>query len=727
MDTINTTTPPLITNTLSGGTFHFLTIRLEPAESEFFRGFKIDDDIILVFDEKVILGSGDIVISSETDTRHINIEDTSQVSFDTQRIFSSIFARSSEPRTEYLEFGALIINPETDLLPDTAYTIQLNDGALLDTAGNTLAGFNDIVVTAVDSTPNLLRVTPSDGSTDFRVDENLFLSFDETVVAGSGEVVISSDTDTRTIDINDTSQVTFSENGAVIINPQKDLIPNTVYTLQVSDGAVVDIEGNAFTDFNPRTFAPVAGSLPKLEFSNPENGSSEFQVNDNIELRFDEAVKAGIGNIVISSDSDVRTIAINDSSQVSFNSSLRFGTVIIDPTDDLMPDASYAVQIAEGVITDLSGNAYSGFDNGSISTIEIQPFSYFGTIRDGIRSIFKTDENIVLFIDKNVIAGSGDITISNGSDIRNIAINDTSQVTFEATDGFSDGIFVIIDPKEDLIPDTTYTVQLSSSAIIDTKGDIFAGINEALLTTIDPGPIVSPFPPGIFNNFKADDDFVLTFDEPVIAGEGDIVISNGVDVHTITINDTSQVTFLGRSVVIDPNDNLALGQYTGSITSGAITDRVGNTFAGISDASFTVVKEASPLLTGSNPNNGDTDFRIDENIMLHFNEAVVVGSGNILISNGTDTRSIAIDDASQVTFEEFTPVDFLPQIRTGAVIINPTEDLVSGTTYTVDVTPGVITDTDGNPYAGFSDVFFTTIDSLPVATIGVSEADSTIG
>jgi methionine-rich copper-binding protein CopC len=706
---INTTTPPLITNTFGKSVSDLLNVRIEPEISTV---FKIDDDIILVFDEKVISGGGEIVISSDTDTRHISIEDASQVSFESLMIFRSTSSAGSKLRTEHLESGALIINPATDLLPDTTYTIQVDDGVFVDTAGNALAGFNDIAIMTVDSAPNLMGNNPVDGATDFKADNNLLLFFDETVVAGSGDIVISSETNTRTIDINDTSQVTFDDKGIVTINPQQDLTPNTVYTLQVPDGAMADIEDNIFTDFNSITFTTIAGSLPQLRFSNPDNGSSEFQVNDNIELHFDEAVKAGTGNIIISSDSDVRTIAINDTSQVTFDSFDSFRTVIINPTDDLMPDMSYTIQMASGVITDLSGNAYNGFDNGSISTIEIQPFSLFGTIREGRVSSIKTDESIAIGFSNFVIAGSGDITISNGSDTRTIAIDDTSQVIFDPTDSI-----VIIDPEEDLIPDTTYSVQIPSSAIIDTEGNIFAGLNEAFITTIDPGPIVLPI---FFNTFKADHDFVLTFDEPIIAGEGDIIINSGVDVRTIAVDDTSQVTFSGRSVVIDPSDDLTPGQYTGTITSGAITDRTGNTFAGISDASFMVI-DAAPILTGSNPNNGDTDFKIDENFMLFFDEFVAAGSGNILISNGTDTRAIAIDDASQVTFEEsIRPNQFAPAIETGVVIIDPTENLVSGTTYTAEIAPGVITDTDGNPYAGFSDASFSTIDALPIIAAGVS-------
>nr|MCH9639638.1 Ig-like domain-containing protein [Betaproteobacteria bacterium] len=156
--------------------------------------------------------------------------------------------------------------------------------------------------------------------------------------------------------------------------------------------------------------------------------------------------------------------------------------------------------------------------------------------------------------------------------------------------------------------------------------------------------------------------------------------------------------------------------------------RAGNTFAGISGDSFTVVSDVAPILVWSNPNNDDADFRVDENLRLSFDEFVAAGSGNILISNGTDTRAIAIDDASQVTFEEFSvPNMFGPPISEGTVIINPAEDLVSGSTYTVEIAPGVITDTDGNPYAGFSDASFTTIDALPIIATGTSVPGLTLG
>ncbi len=41
--------------------------------------------------------------------------------------------------------------------------------------------------------------------------------------------------------------------------------------------------------------------------------------------------------------------------------------------------------------------------------------------------------------------------------------------------------------------------------------------------------------------------------------------------------------------------------------------------------------------------------------------------------------------------------------------------------------PGVITDADENPYTGFSDASFTTIDALPIIAVGASVPELTFG
>ncbi len=333
---------------------------------------------------------------------------------------------------------------------------------------------------------------------------------------------------------------------------------------------------------------------------------------------------------------------------------------------------------------------------------------------------FRVNQNIGLHFSYKVIAGSGNIVISNGTDTRFIDVSDSEQVTFQS-DYFTSN--VIINPAEDLIPDTTYSVQMASGVIVNSAEDAFADIsNETQLnfTTVadtSPPSLYTISPSSRNNTLKVDDKIYLTFDETVIAGSGLFIISNGADTRAIDINDTNQVTFDGGTVTISPTDNLVVNTtYSAQMASGVIMDTVGQAYAGLSDASFTTTA-TSPLLVHSHPNEYATGFKTDDDIGLLFDEAVMAGSGNIIISNGIDTRIIDINDTSQVTFN--TSISSTNIYRTvtnkvGHVAINPSVDLEANTNYRVQIANGVIVDTTGHAYAGFSDANFTTIASNPL-------------
>ena len=106
-------------------------------------------------------------------------------------------------------------------------------------------------------------------------------------------------------------------------------------------------------------------------------------------------------------------------------------------------------------------------------------------------------------------------------------------------------------------------------------------------------------------------------------------------------------------------------------------------------------------------------FKIDNDIQFRFDETVVAGSRDIIISNGSDTRTIAIDDASQVVFNS----------SKSSVTINPTDGLIPNTSYNIQIASGVITDTEGNAYAGISDSttlnFTTTDDPAFISMMGM--------
>jgi methionine-rich copper-binding protein CopC len=122
----------------------------------------------------------------------------------------------------------------------------------------------------------------------------------------------------------------------------------------------------------------------------------------------------------------------------------------------------------------------------------------------------------------------------------------------------------------------------------------------------------------------------------------------------------------------------------------------------------------APTLVASTPADNAAPVHAASNITLTFSEAVASGSGNLMITDGTDVRTIAITDASQVS------------INGSTVTINPTLDLRNGSTYSVKIDKGAITDLLGNPYAGISDT--TTLNfTVPAANVLLTGLNGTTG
>jgi len=202
---------------------------------------------------------------------------------------------------------------------------------------------------------------------------------------------------------------------------------------------------------------------------------------------------------------------------------------------------------------------------------------------------------------------------------------------------------------------------------------------------------------------------VLTFNESVQKGTGNIVISNGTDTRNIPVGD-AQISFSGSTVTINPTADLqANSSYWVLMASGVIVDTANNPYVGISNTStlnFSTLDTLAPTVTAFTPVDNATNVAVGANIVLTFNEAVQKGTGNIVISNGngTDTRTIPVGDA-QIT------------VNANTVTINPTADLVPYSSYSVQMASGVIKDLAGTPHAGLSNT--STLDfKTETATVG---------
>jgi len=231
--------------------------------------------------------------------------------------------------------------------------------------------------------------------------------------------------------------------------------------------------------------------------------------------------------------------------------------------------------------------------------------------------------------------------------------------------------------------------------------------------------------PSVSDYFPADDStgvtttakLILTFDETVDVETGNITIYDSGDnlFEQIPVTATTNVSGSGSATIeITPTSTFteSTGYYV-QIDATAFDDTSGNSYAGISDSttwSFTTGDFTNPTATLS-PTDNLTGVTTTANLVLTFNEAVDVETGNITIYDSTDTVFEAIPVTASTN---------ISGSGTATIEINPTSTLSYETSYYIQIDATAFDDTSGNSYAGISDTTtwsFTTEDTPICPTV----------
>ena len=213
-------------------------------------------------------------------------------------------------------------------------------------------------------------------------------------------------------------------------------------------------------------------------------------------------------------------------------------------------------------------------------------------------------------------------------------------------------------------------------------------------------------PPNGQTGVPVSDDLILNFSEPVRKGSGNIVIRPASG-PAITIPVTSsQVSVSGRTVTINPTNNLTAGRaYRVRIAAGAFEDLAGNDYAGIADnATWAFITKAADTTAPTvsafiNPvDNASAVPMHKRKLLLQFSERVRKVSGNIVIrpASGPDVV-IPVTDRRVKMYEGAYGGEGM------YVEIDATADLAAGTAYHVRIPAGAFEDLSGNDYAGIAD------------------------
>ena len=184
----------------------------------------------------------------------------------------------------------------------------------------------------------------------------------------------------------------------------------------------------------------------------------------------------------------------------------------------------------------------------------------------------------------------------------------------------------------------------------------------------------------------------------VTVADGNVILKKSSDDSTVESFASSGMFLLTNmltgnvSAILSLSSNLEEDtEYYILVDSGAF-----NGFGGISSKTalnFKTIDNNNPSLTSSSPSDDASNVTVSSNIVLTFNEAVDVESGNIHIINTSTGIPIAAIDVTGT---------LLSGSGTTEITINPSSDLDHGTSYHIKIDTTAFDDVAGNSYAGIS-------------------------
>ena len=532
--------------------------------------------------------------------------------------------------------------------------------------------------------PEMLVYSPTVHGAAVAPGANLYLSFDQPVMAGSGSIVLKDGgSDVRTISVSDTTQVSITGT-LVTLNPAASLNAGTSYTVSYDAGVFKGITGIAMDSVAAGVLSfKTAGDLlaPRLTLTSPVNGAAGITSHHTI-LTFDEPVKAGSGMITLSGVNsggltDVRMIPVGDTTQVTISGT----TVDINPSADLRNGYTYTVSIGGGVITDLVGNAYPGFTTAT----SLRYTRNTGTAV-GPQTVIVSEVNSNAGTDFFELYNYGTEAVSLDGwkwDDDSASFTDAAAVSFPAGTTLAAGARLVVVAGTDAAAFKT-TWGLGAEVPVVATGGPGLGSGDAVVVFNQAGQAVTALNYGISAKTASDGSAI-----PVAAPSAGITLASAASHAGAAFGGTATASAVwdGVSITAPTYRPATVGQL-GAFAQSAAAANIGS--PGLIAAPQSA-DSVAPTLSSSLPIKSSQSALATTNIVLSFSESVKVGTGNIVIVNtadASDTRTIPVTDAAQVA------------ISSGVVTVNPTSNLKPGASYSVQMAAGVIEDLAGNDFAG---------------------------
>jgi hypothetical protein len=475
--------------------------------------------------------------------------------------------------------------PVINLVGNTVYTATITTG-VADLSGNALVSSHVWTFTTAPGPdmipPEVSSTLPIDGATNVAITDLVKAVFTEPL--NPATVTIA----TFRLKLGATVQsgsVSYLGNTATFI-PSVALEPNTIYTAEVTTG-VRDLAGNSLASTFVWTFATAAVldvTRPTVSFTAPDNAATNVAIDADITAIFSESMNPA----TISTTSFILT---QGGSPVSGTVIYVGATATFNPTADLAHNTLYTARITTAA-TDSAGNALSSdyvwsFTSGASADVSAPTVAS------------TTPSNTAVGV-----ATNGDVSVVFSEAMRVSTINSTSFVLKQGTTVLAGvisygGITATFNPTLDLLPNTVYTVTITTDAR-DLAGNALATAKVWTFTTgpDNVAPIVLWTVPIRNNeNVPVDQNVDVNFSEKMnqetITTSSFMLSRGSISVSGVVVHDAHGANADAEFI---PTDSLLVNTvYTATITT-AVTDDAGNHMA--SNYTWNFTTSTAPVLLG---------------------------------------------------------------------------------------------------------------------------------
>lgn len=448
----------------------------------------------------------------------------------------------------------------------------------------------------------------------------------------------------------------------------------------------------------------------------PADNSAVVPANTQLSITFDEPVTRGSAGVVlikeVATNNTVASYDVATDSRIQINPNNKVN--ITPSAGTLQANSDYYVQVTPGSF--MSGNGYfAGITDATawnfhvIAADTTAPLvNAFSPASGG--SMSATGALTITF-NEPVQAAAGSIQIVR----RDTQDSQVISVLSSAVTGSGTNV-VRIQPPTRLAAGTQYDVLIDGGAFVDAVGNPYAGISGTYIWSFSTAASTVAAPQFVYpardsGGVNADSPITLKlqFQTGMKTGTaGNITVkkvSNNETVDSIAAA-SGRISINGGTVAITLNTVLARNtSYYVLIDPGALLTTGGDAYDGIVDPSvwrFTTMAAADttkPVAVALTPASGGLTTDLTGALSIQFDEAVVPGSGNVVIRN-VDTNAV------------FCSIPVTSTAITGGgtttISIKPCAALAPNTNYAVQIGTMAFADLSGNYYAGIGTADYTT-------------------